>query len=151
MAIRVLTNNSIENTNIDGARLNYFNAGRKDGIIGGAFNEGLFYAASSNTIALDTCELLISGHRVVINETYSQTMSSVPVSDIEYSLIAEVVVNDSSNVSFRLFIQNANVSLIKDNLFANETGAGTYQIEIGKFTYTTSGTITNVQRIVKVI
>lgn len=151
MAIRVLTNNSIENTNIDGARLNYFIAGKQSGIIGGAFNEGLFYAASSNTIAFDSCELLISGHRIVINETYSQTMSSVPVSDTEYSLVAEVVVDNSSNVSFRFVIQSSSTTLTQDNMFADETGAGTYQIEIGRFTYTTNGTITNVERKVNVL
>jgi len=151
MAIKILTKNSIENTNIDGARMNYLAVGKKNGIVGGAFDEGLFYAASSNTIAFDSCELLISGHRIVINETYSQTLTNTPSSDTEYSLIAEIVVDNSSNVTFRFVIQSSSTTLTQDNMFADETGAGTYQIEIGRFTYTTNGTITNVERKVNVL
>lgn len=146
MAFKILTENSVDNTNIDGARAEHFNAGLRDGIVKGAFNEGIFSALASNVISFDTCELRISGHRVIIDEIWTQTFSSSPSVATRYALVGQIVVDSSSNVDFSLFVQNANTALVKDNLFRTENGAGTYQVEIGRFTLTTLGTITDVVR-----
>lgn len=142
--IRILTKNSVENTNIDGARDCNFNSGRRSGIVKGALNEGKFFAMSSNVIALDTCELRLCGHRVVVDELEYKTLSNIPTSPVRYSLIAQVIVDDNKNVEFSLFIQSASTPLIQNNL--DQTGVGTYQLEIGRFTQLTSGQITDVVR-----
>ena len=150
MAI-ILTKNGVENTNIDGARSNYFNAGNKNGIVKGAFNEGRFFASSSNTITLDTCELIICGHRFLIDEQITHSITGTPSEETKYSFIAEVKVDDSSVVQFSTFIVKDSEPLIQDNLFANKTGAGTYQLKIGNFTHSTTSTIKDVTRLVKLI
>lgn len=146
MAFKILTENSVDNTNIDGARAEHFNAGLRDGIVKGAFNEGIFSALASNVISFDTCELRISGHRIIVDEIWTQTFSSSPSVATRYALVGQIVVDSSSNVDFSLFVQNAATQLVKDNLFRTENGAGTYQVEIGRFTLTTLGTITDVVR-----
>lgn len=151
MSIKILTQNSIEVTNIDGARENNFTAGNRSGIIKGAFNEGNFFSASSNVIALDSCELLVSGHRVVIDSAEAITLNNTPSVATRYSMIAEIAVDASSTPTFRLFIQNANIELRQDNLFKTTSGTGTYQIEIGNFTLNTSGVITDISKTIDVI
>lgn len=144
MMIRILTKNSVENTNIDGARDCNFNSGRRSGIVKGALNEGKFFAMSSNVIALDTCELRLCGHRVVVGELEYKTLSNIPSSPVRYSLVAQVFVDDNKNVEFSLFVQSASTPLIQNNL--DQTGVGTYQLEIGRFTQLTSGQIIDVVR-----
>ena len=151
MAFKILTENSVDNTNIDGARAEHFNAGLRDGIVKGAFNEGTFTALASNVISFDTCELRISGHRVIIDEIWTQTFSSSPSVATRYALVGQIVVDSSSNVDFSLFVQNSNTALVKNNLFRTENGAGTYQVEIGRFTLTTNGTIADIVRTLDVI
>ena len=142
--IRILTKNNIDNTNIDGARDFNFNAGRRSGIVKGALNQGNLFSSSSNTIALDTCELRLCGHRIVIDAVEYKTLVNIPSTPIRYSLISQVVVDDNSNVNFELFLQTSSTSLIQDNLDKN--GIGTYQLEIGRFTQQMDGTITDVVR-----
>lgn len=144
MAIRILTKNAVDNTNIDGARDFNFNSGRRSGIVKGALNEGNFFTSSSNTIALDACELRLCGHRIVIDEVEYITLVNKPSSPVRYSLISEVIVDDDTNVLFNLFIQSSSTILIQDNLDIN--GIGKFQLEIGKFTLLTDGTITDVIR-----
>lgn len=151
MSIKILTQNSIDNTNIDGARQNHFSAGMRSGIVKGAFNEGKFFASASNIIALDSCELIISGHQVVIDSTETITLNDRPSTPTKYSMIAEIQVSDSSVPSFRLFIQPANVSLKKDNLFKTNNGSGIYQLRIGNFTLGTTGLISDVVRTADII
>jgi len=151
MSIKILTKNSIDNTNIDGARENHFSAGMKSGIVKGSLNEGRFFASASNIIALDTCVLLISGHPVVIDSVEYITLSNKPATPTRYSMIAEITVNDNSEPAFRLFVQPTQTVLIQQNLFNTKTGAGTYQIKIGNFTLDTNGEIQEVNRIVDVI
>lgn len=145
MSYKILTKNGVENTNIDDARNHHFNSGSKSGIAKGELNEGNLFSGSSNVIALDTCELRLCGHRVVINEVEYITLSSTPVQAIRYSLIAEIKVVDS-NPSFNLFYQAPTTSLIQNNLSADLLGNGTYQMEIGKFTLNTDGTISDIVR-----
>ena len=151
MSYKILTNNNVDNTGVDGARAEFFNSGMRDGIVQGALNEGTFIASSSNVISLDTCELRISGHRIVIDEPFYQTLTTSPNTDTRYSLIAHLVVSDNYDVSFALFAQAASTPLIQDNLFSTTSGIGTYEVEIGRFTHKTDGTITDVVRTIDVI
>ena len=151
MSIKILTKNSIDNTNIDGARQNHFSAGMRSGIVKGAFNEGRFFASASNVIALDTCELRISGHQIIIDSPEAITLSDRPTTPTKYSMIAEIQVSDTSVPSFRLFIQPASVDLRQQNLFKTNNGSGTYQLRIGNFTLGTTGLITDVIRTADII
>ena len=151
MAYKILTKNGIDNSNIDGARGEYFNSGMRDGIVQGALNEGLFTATASNIISLDTCELRIAGHRIVIDEPVYHTFTNAPSTDTRYAFVAQIVVDDNQNVDFSLFVQAANTPLIQNDLYKNITGAGTYQVEIGRFTLLTTLTIEDVVRTLDVI
>lgn len=144
MSYRILTKNGIKNTNIDGARDHNFNAGRRSGIVKGALNQGNFFASSSNTIVLDTCELRLCGHRVVIDEAKSISFHNQPSVSIRYSLVAQIIVDNDGGVSFDLHAQTSSTALVQDNLDTN--GSGTYELEIGRFTQLTDGTITDVVR-----
>ena len=151
MSIKILTANGIDNTNIDGARDAFFNSGMRDGIVKGALNEGTFGLSSSNIFYLDTCELRIAGHRVVIDEALYKTFSNKPSTDTRYSFVAQIVVDDNSGVEFSTFVQSANTTIRKDNLYVSKNGAGTYQVEIGRLTLLTDGTITDIVRTIDVI
>lgn len=144
MFYRILTKNGVDNTNIDGARDHNFNAGRRSGIVKGALNQGNFFSSSSNTIALDTCELRLCGHRIVLDAIEYKTLLNIPSVPIRYSMIAQVVVDDNNDVSFDLIIQVSSTPLVQENL--DTTGKGKFQLEIGKFTQQTDGTITDVVR-----
>ena len=144
MFYRILTKNGIENTNIDGARNYNFNAGRRSGIVKGALNQGNFFASSSNTIVLDTCELRLCGHRIVIDEAKSISFHNQPSVPIRYSLVAQIIVDNDGGVSFDLHAQTSSTALVQDNLDTN--GSGTYELEIGRFTQLTDGTLTDVVR-----
>lgn len=144
MAYKILTKKGIENTNIDGARENFFNSGMRDGIVKGAFNEGKFASNSSNSIYLDSCELRIAGHRIIIDEPIYKTFSNMPSKDTRYNMVAQILVSESGDVEFSLFVQSVETVLIKDNLYATGTGQGTYQVEIGRFTLTDNGTVEDV-------
>ncbi len=147
MGVRILTKNGIENTNIDGARDNNFNAGRRSGIVKGALNEGNLYG-TSNTLTLEPGELRICGHRVVIDENENRTFTNKPQTATKQSLIGQIQV-DGDNVIFELIVQNNATTLVQDNLDIN--GSGTYQLEIGTFTQNTDGTISNVVRTAELI
>lgn len=151
MSYKILTKNGIDNTNIDGARGEYFNSGMRDGIVQGVLNEGTFIASSSNVISLDTCELRIAGHRIVIDEPVYHTFSNAPSTDTRYAFIAQIIVDANQNVDFSLFVQSADTPLIQNDLYKTINGSGTYQVEIGKFTLTTSLSIEDVIRTIDVI
>lgn len=151
MAYKILTKNGIDNSNIDGARGEYFNSGMRDGIVQGVLNEGTFIASSSNVISLDTCELRIAGHRIVIDEPVYHTFSNAPRTDTRYAFVAQIIVGSDQSVEFSLFVQTANTSLIQNELYKTISGAGTYQVEIGRFTLTQSLLIEDVVRTIDVI
>ena len=151
MEYKILTQNSIDNTNIDGARAEHFNAGMRNGIVKGAFNEGNFSALSSNVIMLDTCELRISGHRIVIDEAWTHTFSSKPKIPQRYAVVGQVTVSEDTNVTFDLIVQLTDVNLVKNNLFRQTNGAGIYQEEIGRFTLNTDGSVIDVTRTIDII
>ena len=151
MSYKILTKNGIDNSNIDGARGEYFNSGMRSGIVQGALNEGLFISTSSNTISLDTCELRIAGHRIVIDEPVYHTFSNAPRTDTRYAYVAQIIVGNDQSVDFSLFIQTASTPLIQNDLYKTISGAGTYQVEIGRFTLTTGLVIEDVVRTIDVI
>ncbi len=151
MSYKILTKNGIDNSNIDGARGEYFNSGMRDGIVQGVLNEGTFITSSNNVISFDTCELRISGHRIVMDSAFTQTFSSAPTTDTNYSLIAQIIVDDNQNVDFSIFVQTSNTALIQNDLYKTITGNGTYQVEIGKFTLKTTLNIENLVRTIDVI
>ena len=151
MSIKILTKSGEEITAIDDARAYNFDAGNKSGIVKGALNEGKLFLVSSNVIGLDSCELRISGHRIVIDSAESITMANRPSVATRYSMIAEVVVSDASVPSFRLFIQPAKTELIQQNLYKTLNGNGTYQLRIGNFTLETDGLISDIVRTADVI
>ena len=150
MSYKILTKNAVENTNIDGARDHFFNSGNQDGLVKGALNEGTL-TVSSNSIILDTCELRISGHRVVVTSSETTTISSVPATTQEMSLIAQIIVSSDSTPVFSVFAQQSSIALIKNNLFKTISGAGTYQIELAKFTQSSTGVLSNLVKTVPVI
>lgn len=151
MAIKILTQLGVDNTNIDGARDSYFNSGMRSGIVQGAFNEGRLFASSTNEIALDSCELRIAGHRVVIDSVEAISLLNKPSVTTRYSMIAQIIVNDSGVPTFSLFTQNSNINLIQEDLYALKNGSGTYQVEIGTFTLNTNGEIIDVVRTIDLI
>lgn len=151
MSIKILTKSGTEVTAIDDARANNFDAGNRSGIVKGALNEGTLFMPASNIIAIESCELRIAGHRIIIDSAESITLLNKPNSATRYSLIAEVVVSDLSVPSFRLFIQPATNELIKENLYKTLNGNGTYQLKIGNFTLRPDGTISDIVRVVDII
>lgn len=144
MSYRILTKNSVDNTNIDGARQNHFNASMRSGVVEGALNECNVISPASNQIVINTGELRISGHQVVITESEQMQLTTTPQTATDYSIIAEISVDSLSTPVFRMFIQPQNSGLIQDNLFATLNGVGTYQIKLANFTQNTDGTINNV-------
>ena len=151
MAYKILTKNGIDNSNIDGARAEHFNSGMRNGIVQGALKEGKFTTNASNSIYLDSCELRIAGHRIVIDSPVYKTFSTKPNKVTRYSFVAQIVVNQDRDVEFSLIIQSPETVLIQDNLYATTTGNGTYQVEIGRFTLTPDGTIEDVTKTIDTI
>lgn len=148
---KILTQNGVDNTNIDGARAEYFAAGMRDGIIKGSLNECAFTVIPSNGINLDTGVLLVAGHPIVITEGRSWTFTSRPSSSERRAVIAEITVDNNRSVAFRVFEQLASIALVKNNMYEHENGSGTYQVEIGRFTLTTSGLVEDVVRTLDLI
>ena len=147
MAYKILENNAVDVTNIEGAAFNNFSAGNRDGIVGGYLNECAL-SATGNSVILSTGCLLIRGVRVNISEVESVILSSTPSADTRYQLIAQIMRASAEPVfAFSLFAQTV-IPLIQDDII-NETG--TYQIEVGRFTHTTLGTITDVIRTADVL
>lgn len=143
--IKILTQNGIENTNLDGARDGYFNSGGKDGISSGILNNGTL-TAQGNVLTLDTCEMRIKGHRIVIDEPITKTISGFPTVDTNYQFIAKITYNDGS-VTFDTEARPT-TSLIQDDIL---NGNGTYEVVIGEFIHKTDGTIANLVPIMRVI
>ena len=151
MSIRILTKNAVENTNIDGARQNHFNSGMQSGVVKGAFNEGNIFSPALNAIAIDSCELRISGHQIVIDSAEYITLNDKPYDAKRLSLIAQIKVTEFSEPEFEFIVQAETVKLIQDNLFENERGNGIYQLKLCNFTLGTDGVIRNVIRVVETI
>ena len=151
MSYKILTKNGIENTNIDGSRGEYFNSGMRSGIVKGVLNEGIFTTNASNSVYLDTCELRICGHRILIDDPIHKTFANVPSINTEYSFIAQIIVDDTGDVNFSIIIQSSATELIQEHLYKKLNGSGRYQLEIGRFTIKTDGTLCDVVRTAPII
>ena len=151
MAIKILTKNGVDNTNIEGARFNYFNTAQRDGYLAGVLNECRIFLSSSNVIAIDTGELLIGGHRVVIDEIQYITFNNPPSSNIELALIAQISVDSSGEPTFELFTQEYTMGIRQDNLYLSENGSGIYQIVLCSFGHLTDGTLVDLSVYIKPI
>ena len=87
--------------------------------------------------ALTACELIITGHRIVIDESIYYTLSNIPSSPTRYSLVAEILVDSEFMPTFSTRIQSADTPLVTENLHAH--GTGRYELEIGRFTISIDG------------
>lgn len=143
MSIRILTKNGEYTSNIEGARFNYFNTAHKDGFLSGVLNEGNIFLSSSNVIGINTGELLIGGHRIVMDSIEYIKLANAPESDSQKSLIGQIVIDEYSLPSFSVFAQDASISLIKNSIYNSNSGQGTYQVKLATFTHKTNNTITN--------
>lgn len=147
MAYKILENNGVDNENIDGAALNNFSAGNRDGIIGGVLNECAL-AVVGNVLSVSTGCLLLHGVRVKITTPETLSMSSSPTTDTRYQIIAQITLSSEKEVAFTLFVQPI-TPLIQEDLFVE--GFGTYQVELGRFTHDTNGNIVDLTRTADVI
>lgn len=136
MANIILEQNGVNNTNIDGARFNYFSAGQQNGVVVGALNECVISRLGNQAI-ISTGELLVSGFRIILEQT-EFTFSSYPSRTTTYLIVAEIVADTDENVTFRTFLQT-NTVLRQDNIFKN--GYGTFQIELGRVVVGTTSII----------
>ena len=146
MAYKILENVGIYNENIDGGAFNNLAAGNKSGIVGNVLNECALTSSGNNVIIMPGL-LLLHGIRVKITESESLAISSTPASDTTYQLVAQAVMSKGV-ITFSVFAQLP-TDLTKDRLFVS--GGGTYQIELGRFTHKTDGTIADVLRTAEVI
>ena len=146
MSYKILEQNGVENENIDGGAFNNFAAGGLDGILRGVLSECKL-VAEGNVLNIAPGVLLMHGFRVKIFESESISITSIPVAATRYQIVAQIVYSESS-VAFSMFIQEP-IELVKQNFF--ETGNGKYQIEIGRFTHNTDGSIGDLQRTADII
>ena len=100
---RILENNGIDNTNIDGASFNNFCAGQEVELIKGRLNECAITSPSSSVVNINTGELIIFGSRIIIDST-NFTFSTLPSTATRYSLVAEIVIDDNSAITHRIFV-----------------------------------------------
>lgn len=144
---KILEQNGVDNENIDGSAFNRFTAGGKDGVIAGILNECRIFSQSS-TINVNTGELLVCGFRIKNTNVFSIQMQGTPAENIRYQLVAQITLSALNDVSFSIFARTI-TALQQDNLYAGN--GGIYQIELGRFTHSTQGSVIEVAQTVDVI
>ena len=142
MIYKILENTGVEIENVDGAAFNNFVIAGKNCIVKGVLDECKVVKTSSNSFILSKGLLIIQGVRIKILEEQLFTMTSTPSENGEYQIVAEIELTANRVVNFSLYVAPKS-ELVKSALFATE--AGVYQIEFGRFIYTTSGVIENLQ------
>lgn len=152
MEYKILESLGVENDHIDGAAFNNFVASNESGIIAGILEECPLYLPDSETIAVGTGELIISGFRVKITSPFSQRIGSYTLAQ-DFHIIAEIQLSQDKSVQFRMFCVNeteyfALKPLRKDNLFAQNSG--TYQLDFAEFTSSAWG-ISSELRLAKIL
>lgn len=147
MAIVILEKNGVEQTNLDGGAFNNFAAGGRSGIIQGVLGECTVTQPSSNSVAVSTGELIISGIRVKLTEQLLFTFTTTPAVPIRYQLVAKVSVSADGNVVFETDVREV-ASLVQDDIY--KFGQGTYEVEIARFTHAEDG-ITDLARTIDII
>lgn len=141
MAYKILTHNGIDNTNIDGARDYNFNTNGKSGVLKGFLQECRLILEGS-TIIVQRGELRLAGHRVVITEEERLSIYSTPSKTTPYIVVAKIIVTDSQP-EFSVELRTYPTTLRQDNLYSNESGNGTYEIELGRYSIDENGSIIN--------
>lgn len=149
MSYRILTQNGIENTNIDGARDYNFNTGRKSGVVKGVLEECAL-SVNDKTISVGKGELRLSGHRIVIEEAETFTILTTPSVTTKYSLIAKITVVDTQP-NFDIGVMVYPAQLVQNDLDADFNGSGIFEIELGTFELDTTGSILNLSKTVLVL
>ncbi|MBQ8323235.1 MAG: leucine-rich repeat domain-containing protein [Clostridia bacterium] len=147
MAYKILEENGVDNENVDGAALNNFIARDKSGIVNGVLSECVLTATGSQ-IGVSPGLLLIHGIRVKITEMETLGITSAPIEATEYQIVAQVVLGSSGGVGFSLFLQLP-ATLTQEELYVSNHG--TYQVELGRFTHATDGSITNLKQTLQII
>lgn len=136
-SIRILTKDGVENTNIDGAREYNSSSGGRSGIIKDVLNEGRLYKVDDNRVVLDTCELRLCGHRIVIESPqYFTFVDSPSGSSKDYHIIANLYIETAStNPSFYFSVESdqSEYATRKDNV--NNGKGGLYQFDLGRVLY----------------
>lgn len=136
MTYIILEQNGVDNTNVDGAAMNNFAAGGRNGIMKGVLNECVVYPPNTHSIGLTTGEMIVQGFRIKITELYAHTFSSIPARPIRYQLVARVTLDLNRNVTFDIICREEK-ELTQEALYARENGA--YEAEIARFTHTSDG------------
>lgn len=149
MAYRILEQNGVDNTNIDGASFNRVAAANQDGIIRKRLGECNITLPASNVLQVATGEMVISGFRVVIDDPVLFTQSTAPATTTNYAIVARITVDSSSNVDFSLVQQLSSTALVKDDLFTSASGLGTYEVTVATFDLTTGLSIQNVMPVME--
>lgn len=142
MSYRILTKNGVDNLNTDGARNYNFVTGGKSGIVDGILNNCAISIQSGNQIVINTGELRLSGHRVVIDEAETKTLLNIPANNRTIYLIAQISIDADRNVLFDLFFSETTATR-KDNL--SKVSSGIYQLELANFTQTKIGELINLK------
>lgn len=147
MSYKILEQNGTDNENIDGGAFNRFAAGGRDGIMQGVLSE-CSLIAEGNGISIQTGLIFICGIRVKITSTETLFVSSVPITPMQYQIVAQITLNDNHSVRFELFLRSPD-SLRQDAIYRD--GHGVYQVEIGSFVHNPDGTLTNIVKTLDVI
>lgn len=147
MSYKILEQNGTDNENIDGGAFNRFAAGGRDGIMQGVLSE-CSLIAEGNGISIQTGLIFICGIRVKITSAETLFVSSVPITPMQYQIVAQITLNDNHSVRFELFLRSPE-SLRQDALYRD--GHGVYQVEIGSFVHNPDGTLTNIVKTLDVI
>jgi len=148
MAYEILENNGVDITNLDGAVFNRLSTGGIQGVIAGFMNECQMYA-DGNKVILSTGCLLIGGIRIKIWENEVFTMQSSPTSNTNYWLVCEIQrLSADSHFTLNFNIVGTEPVVPDDDII---NGTGTVRLVVGSFTHTTSGEVTNVKRLAKLL
>lgn len=137
---KILTKSGVENTNQDGARDSWFASANQNGIVKGVLQE-CAVTASGSTITLNTGELRIAGHRILIESPESITLTDKPATSKMMHLCAQIYVRQDGEPEFSLYVKDQATDITQNNLYATENGSGLYQVIIREFTLQTSGNI----------
>lgn len=149
MSYKILEQNGTDNENIDGAAFNNFCAGGRDGIIKEVLDECAVFKASENTVCISPGELLIHGVRIKITELIPFTLSSVPVNPIRYQIIADLVLTIERKIEFNTICRVLQAGLVQEDLYKTESGH--YQVEIARFTHSSTNDIEDIVRTLDII
>jgi len=147
MPYKILEQNGIDNENVDGAALNRFVAGGRDGIIKGVLSECALSGAG-NGVGIAPGLILMCGIRVKIIDMETLFLSSAPLTAMQWQIIVRATLQRDRKVSVN-FLLRAPGELRQDALYATESGV--YEVKLGSFVHNPDGSISNLIRTLDVI